>query len=380
MRSVSTRTAKDASTRLLTVLFLVFATGASAAAPQAPATTASPEQPAMTAAGANFTLFDLQNPVSIHGTVRAFSLSKAYSRLWLDVTDSAGDSSVWDFQAASSLELRGLDPWSDHSLNPGDQVTVEYFPFRNIRRPGGILISVTTADGRTLSGGTPADFAGMNAVEYSTAAPINLQASFDAKAAWQAVVIGQTAPPLWQDIDGPPSQSKICFVSEAKGANDCAYFRDLFKSPLGSQAITDLSVVSLSSISPNTEGLVLKATGFYTSGEVHETAIWVYDQADNNFSLVSALTSDEERIVTQGPLDGFLITVNWNWEKGEARWDDHRRKITVYRFAANEGAGAYREVLEYTTAKKYDAEDTHTIDSEMNVILTRLGLSNDSRE
>jgi len=66
--------------------------------------------------------------------------------------------------------------------------------------------------------------------------------------------------------------------------------------------------------------------------------------------------------------------------RGEARWDDHQRKITVYRFDAGDGAGTYREALEYTTAQKYDAEDTNTINSEMNVILTRVGLSGESRE
>lgn len=370
---------KEAWRRVLVLLALIFATGMAAAAPQDPAT-ASFERRAMSAETTNSTLFDLQNPASIRGTVRAFGLSKAYSQLWLTVPDSAGNATVWNFQAASSLELRRLDRWTDQSLNPGDEVTAEYFPFSDARRPGGILIAVTTADGHTLSAGTPADFARMNAVEYAAAAPTNLQASFDAKAPWQAVVIAQTAPPLWQDVDGPPSQSKICFVDSSKGANDCTYFRDLFESSLGSQAVTDLSAVSLSSASASAKGLVLKATGYYVSGEIHETAIWVYDQANDKFNLVSALTSNEQRIVSQGPLGGFLITADWDWAAGESRWDDHQRKITVYRFDATDGVGAYREVLEYATAKKYGAEDTDTIDSEMNVILTRSGLNSDSRE
>lgn len=355
-------------------------TGLAAAAPQVPPATAPPGHAATTAETPDSTLFDLQNPASIRGTVRDLRLSNAYSQLWLTVPDSAGESRVWDFQAASSLELVHLGQWTDRSLNPGDEVTVEYFPFRDARRSGGILISVTTPDGRTLSGGTPEDFASMNPLEYSTATPTNLQTSFDSGTAWQAVITAQTAPPLWQDIDGPPSQSKICFVDNSKGANDCTYFRDLFKSTLGSQAVTDLSVTSLSSKSPNTQALVLKATGFYVSGDMHETAIWIYDQASDKFNLVSALTSDEEQIIDAGPLDGFLITSDWDWAAGETRWDDHQRKITVYRFDASDGAGAYREALEYTTAKKYGAEDTNTINSEMNVILTRLGLSSESRE
>lgn len=377
---MKTRAAKQASRRGLTLLSLIFMTGLAAAAPQVPPATAPPERAATTAATPNSTLFDLQNPVSIGGTVRALRLSNAYSQLWLTAPNSAGDSRVWDFQAASSLELVHLGQWTDHSLNPGDEATVEYFPFRDARRSGGILISVTTPDGRTLSGGTAQDFASMNAVEYSTATPVDLQTSFDTRTTWQAVVNAQPTPPLWQDIDGPPSQSKICLVNNSKGEDDCTYFRDLFKSTLGSQALTDLSVVSVTSKSPNAKALVLHAIGFYTSGDVHETAIWVYAQTNDKFTLVSALTSDEEQIIDAGPLDGFLITADWDWASGETRWDDHQRKITVYRFDATDGAGAYREALEYTTTKKYGAEDTNTINSEMNVILTRLGLSSDSRE
>lgn len=376
---MKTRTVKAICSRVLILLSLVFMTGLAAAAPQVPPATAPPEH-AATAETPNSTLFDLQNPVSIRGTVNDLRLSNAYSQLWLDVPNSSGESTVWDFQAASSLELRRLGPWTEHSLNAGDEVTVEYFPFRDVRRSGGILISVTTADGRTLSGGTPEDFAGMNPLEYSTATPTNLQTSFDTRTTWQAIVSAQPAPPIWQDIDGPPSQSKICFADASQGANDCTYFRDLFKSTLGSQAVTDLSVVSVASKSPNAKALVLKATGFYISGDVHETAIWVYDQANDKFNLVSALTSDEEQIMSGGPLDGFLITADWDWASGETRWDDHQRKMTVYRFDASNGAGSYRRALEYTTAKKYGAEDTNTINSEMNAILTQLGLSGDSRE
>jgi hypothetical protein len=128
--------------------------------------------------------------------------------------------------------------------------------------------------------------------------------------------------------------------------------------------------------SPQTKGLILRAVGNYPTGQVHETAIWVYDAAKDAFNLVLALAAggfSEVRVINSGPLDGYLIAVSWSWDKDEVRWDDHRRMIAAYRLERSAGSVGYREVLDYVTADKYGAEDTDTIDSEWSTLLTPMG-------
>jgi hypothetical protein len=156
--------------------------------------------------------------------------------------------------------------------------------------------------------------------------------------------------------------------------NQCAYFNDLFHSALTYQALTDLSVTSLASGSMSVKGLVLTADGSYATGSVHEMAIWIYDVAPDHFRLVSALQSAEERIFSDGPLNGYVVTANWQWQAGESRFgSDHLRRITAYKYVDDGGDGSYRKVLEYTTTKRYTPEDTNTIASEASTIAVKLG-------
>lgn len=336
---------------------------------------ASSKQAGPTAEATNTMLYDLGATASIQGTVRGFyGWGGPRTRLYLSVPDARGNRRVWDLEGISSRELRGRYQWTAQSLKRGDRVTVDFHPFRDAHWHGGIFIRVVTAEGRALSAGTAADFAAMNMLEYATTAPQNLQKAFGTKSAWEAEVTAQVNTPGEEELQsGIPSRSKICFVNSSGGTSDCTYFHDVFQSTLSYQTAAALSVIPLvKSKSPKTVGLLLNATAYYVSGDIHETAIWVYDARTDEFHLAASLESPELRIVSEGPLDGYLITADWNRAANEARWDDHRRDITVYRFDGSDGAGTYREVLTYTTAKKYGAEDTNTINSEIDVILRHL--------
>jgi hypothetical protein len=209
---------------------------------------------------------------------------------------------------------------------------------------------------------------------YTVEPAVQLQNAFGARTAWTAVVTAQSGE--YTDVSASRSQAKICFVPDSSAASQCAYFNDLFRSTLTYQELSDLSVVPLASGPAGAKGLVLKATGSYPTGNVHEMAIWVYDSNQDDFRLVSALQSSEERIFTDGPLDEYLVTANWQWEQGETRFgNDHLRKITAYKYVNDDGAGAYRKVLEYTTTKKYGPEDTNTIEAEISAIEAKLGHS-----
>jgi hypothetical protein len=204
----------------------------------------------------------------------------------------------------------------------------------------------------------------------------SLQRDFDTESAWAALV--RAPPPRKDSINDPSSRPKLCFINQTKGQTHCTTLQTLFGSSLADQSFTDLSIAPLRSQSPQTSGLILRALGGYPSGHVYETAIWVYDAAKDAFNLIAVIAAgdfSEVRIVNEGQLDGYLIAAHWSWSKDEGRWDDHRRQITVYRFDVTTRPGAYRQVLEYTTAKKYGAEDADTISSEWGAILMRSGSS-----
>lgn len=210
--------------------------------------------------------------------------------------------------------------------------------------------------------------------EVATTVTKSLQGDFDTASPWTVVV---NAPPPNTDplSSTPPQQPKICFSKSRGGPSDCTGFQDLFTSSLPDQTFTSLSVVPLRSKSPRIQGLILRALGQYPTGHEYETAIWVYDVAKDAFHLAAVMTAgdfSEVRIVNNGPLDGYLIAASWSWAKGEGRWDSHRRLIQIGHFDVAPGSEPYRELMVYTTAKAYGAEDADTIDAEWDSIKTHL--------
>lgn len=207
---------------------------------------------------------------------------------------------------------------------------------------------------------------------YREEPPFDLKAAFGTKGDWKAVVTAAVKPAREIESDEGISQSRICFAATTPPRSECAYFRDLFHSKLTFQVSTSLSIVPLLSGSPAIKGLVLKAAAWYPTGQVPETAIWIYGAPQDRFQLVSAVESNEVRIFSGGPLNGTLVTADWHRDEGDTRWSDHRRDIAVYRFGANHGQAGYGKVLEYTTGKKYGAEDNGTIDAERAAIEAKM--------
>jgi hypothetical protein len=209
-------------------------------------------------------------------------------------------------------------------------------------------------------------------LQYREELPFDLQTGLGAIGDWKAVVTATVEPHGEIVSDEGPSQSRICFVRTAPRTSECAYFKDLFHSKLKFQVFSLLTAVRLRSESAATNGLELKATAWYSTGQVQETAIWVYDAQRDDFHLVLAVESGEARIFSSGPLTGMLVTSDWHRDEGDTRWSDDGRDITVYRYSADSGEAGYRKVLEYATTKKYGAEDTDTIDAELSNIEAKL--------
>jgi hypothetical protein len=210
-------------------------------------------------------------------------------------------------------------------------------------------------------------------IEYRREAPLPLQQSFHTVSPWKVTVTASVAPTHEIGSDNGRSVSQICFDRQALAPSSCTYFSALFNSPRLYQVFLGFSVERLTRRLSTATGLIMKARAWYSTGQVQEMAIWVYNVQRDEFELAVAVpSSQEQRIFNSGYLDGALVTVNWYWANHENRWSDHRRNVTVYRYRADKGIGTYRKVLEYTTIKKYRAEDSSTIDAELVNIESKL--------
>ena len=116
--------------RMLSVVALVLLAVASAAAHHA-------------AAG-----IDRTTTKELKGTIKAFSWQNPHSWMEVEVL-TEGKIVVWtvEMTAPSYLVRAG---WKASTVKPGDEVKVTVRPLKN-GDPGGLFVSVTLADGRTLT-------------------------------------------------------------------------------------------------------------------------------------------------------------------------------------------------------------------------------------
>ena len=85
----------------------------------------------------------------LKGTIKAFSWQNPHSWMEVDVVGADGKVVTWtvEMTAPSYLVRAG---WKASTVKPGDEVRVTVRPLRN-GDPGGLFMSVTLADGRTLT-------------------------------------------------------------------------------------------------------------------------------------------------------------------------------------------------------------------------------------
>jgi hypothetical protein len=91
---------------------------------------------------------DRTKTVELKGTIKAFSWQNPHS--WMEVeVASEGKVVTWTIEmtAPSYLVRAG---WKATTIKPGDEVSVTVRPLKN-GDPGGLFVSVTLADGRTLT-------------------------------------------------------------------------------------------------------------------------------------------------------------------------------------------------------------------------------------
>jgi hypothetical protein len=103
----------------------------------------------------SFAPFDLARNITLKGTIKEVQFTNPHVWLQVLIPNGKGGQTEWSIEAgAPGMLLR--TGWKINSLKPGDAVTVVTHPAKS-GAPTGSLVSVTTADGRTLGpgGGAP---------------------------------------------------------------------------------------------------------------------------------------------------------------------------------------------------------------------------------
>jgi Family of unknown function (DUF6152) len=93
--------------------------------------------------------FDRTKTINVTGTVKQFKWANPHSWIDLEIPDGKGGTMDWNVEMTSPAVLIRAG-WKSSLLKPGDKVTVACHP-QVSGEPGGIFVSVTLADGRTLT-------------------------------------------------------------------------------------------------------------------------------------------------------------------------------------------------------------------------------------
>ncbi len=93
--------------------------------------------------------FDRKKTVTIIGTVKEFKWANPHSWIALEVPDGKGGVTDWNVEMTSPAVLIRAG-WKSSVMKPSDKVTVMCHP-QVSGEPGCIFVSVTLADGRTLT-------------------------------------------------------------------------------------------------------------------------------------------------------------------------------------------------------------------------------------
>src|SRR5688572_10659283 len=92
---------------------------------------------------------DRSKTVTVEGTVKQFQWANPHSWMEIEVQNNKGGTDLWNFEMTSPAILVRAG-WKSTSLKSGDKVKVSGRPFKN-GDPGGLFVSVTLPDGKTLT-------------------------------------------------------------------------------------------------------------------------------------------------------------------------------------------------------------------------------------
>jgi hypothetical protein len=95
----------------------------------------------------SYASYDLSSSKSVAGTVAKLEWSNPHIHLWLYVPGGKGGGyELWSFESGSVAMLKRYG-WTAKTLQPGEKITVEYFPSRDSKNSG-YFAKAIHADGR----------------------------------------------------------------------------------------------------------------------------------------------------------------------------------------------------------------------------------------
>lgn len=100
--------------------------------------------------------FDRKNTVTLTGTVKNFSWQNPHCYIEIEVPGKDATPVTWNVEMTAPGYLVRAGGWTKTSMKPGDKVTVVANPLLT-GEPGGLFVSVTLANGQTLTQRGPAD-------------------------------------------------------------------------------------------------------------------------------------------------------------------------------------------------------------------------------
>jgi hypothetical protein len=97
---------------------------------------------------------DRTKTVTIEGVVKQFKWGNPHSWMDIEVPNAKGSTDIWSLEMTAPAFLVRAG-WKSTTVKAGDKVKATARPFKN-GDPGGLFLSVTLPDGRTLTEQAPA--------------------------------------------------------------------------------------------------------------------------------------------------------------------------------------------------------------------------------
>jgi len=191
---------------------------------------------------------------------------------------------------------------------------------------------------------------------YKVAKTIALKPHLATRSDW-VVTAYQAQPPADPDSI-PDDPAKLCFSRGRDEREDCTKITSGMPNDPGDlfnyQTVKRLDIVPLKTGVRALEFQAEFSGGGSGLGE--QISLWTYSQKGDSFWPALTITSNESlqyKIVSTGPLAGYVISADAAWQSGEAHFAAHQFEITVYRLSGQ----FYLKVLSYLTTQKYGGED-----------------------
>ena len=96
----------------------------------------------------SFAMFDQTKRVTVTGTVKQFQWTNPHSYIQLVAKDAAGKETEWSMEMGAPMYLYARG-WRPTTIKPGMVISITINPLRN-GKPGGVVLDVTTADGKPI--------------------------------------------------------------------------------------------------------------------------------------------------------------------------------------------------------------------------------------